>query len=440
MSLKVLIVSSHGMKCGIASYAEVLRSLLDQDFKVSIAALDQSLLRRQERHVIRAGDRHIRSICKSLKEYDVVNLQWEPGLLGYTHGDIIRRFRWLLGAAPKLILTAHTVLHYPKSGLLHWAHTARSQGLRGLLLSRWDTDLARHSYAAIRSRARQGNFALVAHTERDRRFLRDVVGIESTVAHPLSHIRADWPARLARDTPPARKELQSLFPSKRTFVGVFGILSEYKGILAALKALPYFEEDWQLVIYGGVHPTTIRHREAIDPYVSELIKELESKSKAHRIRLGPSGKARTRNPLVDRVAFLGAPDDYEFAVAINAVDVCVFPYLKVGQSASGPVSHAIELGKPTIVTRTSTFIELERYFPKHFEMIDIGNHIQLAQTVKRLVAIPRRKPPLYYSKETLAELYGDLIRRCAGKEMLVSKHERYRDRHESKSGIPAPAE
>jgi hypothetical protein len=36
-----LIVSSHNVKCGIASSAEVLRSLLGREFEVQIAPLDQ---------------------------------------------------------------------------------------------------------------------------------------------------------------------------------------------------------------------------------------------------------------------------------------------------------------------------------------------------------------------------------------------------------------
>jgi glycosyltransferase involved in cell wall biosynthesis len=410
MRLKVLLVSSYKIKCGIACYTEVLRTLLERDFDVTVAVLDQSLLRRTERHVVRTADAHIKAICAQFKDYDVVNIQWEPGLLGCRGADVVRRGRWLLEAADRLILTTHHVYPYPQSGFHHAWLQARHHGVRSLVTHLIDSSVVRAIYADIRKRARAGNFALVAHTERDRRFFRDVVGIDNVFDHPLSHIQAGWRERLAHDTPPARQELQRRFPNKRTFIGVFGFLAEYKGIVTALRAMKYLDDSCQLLVYGGVHPGQIKQRQSIDPYLQALLGELETK---------PAGwSERKPAPLLSKVAFLGAPDDYNFAVAIDAVDLCVFPYLEAGGSGSGPVSHAIELGKPTVLTRTSAFIELEKYFPKHFEMIEVGNHIQLAQTIKRLVSAPKSKPPLYYSNETLAALYGDLICGCAGRQFL----------------------
>jgi glycosyltransferase involved in cell wall biosynthesis len=431
MRLKVLIVSSHKIKCGVANYTDTLSSLLDAEFDVSIAALDQSILRREERHVVRAGDRHIKAICAQFKDYDVVNIQWEPGLLGRRHKDIARRFPWLLAAAKRLILTAHSVMPFPDRTLLGNILFARRHGWRALRDRLRDEALPRRCYAAIRKRARAGHFALVAHTERDRRYFRDVIGIQNTFDHPTSHIHAGWRRRIERDTPTARKELEQLFPGKRKFIGVFGFLSEYKGIATAIKATQYLDEDCQLLIYGGVHPDQIRPWQAINPYLQELVEELERKP-AGASELDPS-------PALDRVAFLGAPDDYDFVLATSAVDVCVFPYLEVGQSASGPAVTAIELGKPTVLTRTHHFIEFEKYFPEHFEMVDIGNYIELAQTIQHLTSEHRAKPPLAYNSETLAQFYGDLIRRCAGEARSMANR-REHELGESEQPLPVAAE
>src|SRR6202035_5784809 len=72
-------------------------------------------------------------------------------------------------------------------------------------------------------------------------------------------------------------------------------------------------------------------------------------------------------------------------------DAVVFPYLEVGQSSSGPISQALELGCRVIASRTHTFIQLSRYHHNiqlsryhHniIEFFDIGNHLELAGRVR----------------------------------------------------------
>src|SRR5438105_15775712 len=69
-------------------------------------------------------------------------------------------------------------------------------------------------------------------------------------------------------------------------------------------------------------------------------------------------------------------------------DAVVFPYLEVGQSSSGPISQALELGCRIIASRTHTFLEFAEYHKDRVEFFDIGNHLELAE---RLVARPQFK-------------------------------------------------
>jgi hypothetical protein len=64
----------------------------------------------------------------------------------------------------------------------------------------------------------------------------------------------------------------------------------------------------------------------------------------------------------------------------------VFPYLEVGQSSSGPISQALELGCRIIASRTHTFLEFAEYHKDAVEFFDIGNHLELAE---RLSARPQ---------------------------------------------------
>lgn len=411
VTLKVLIISSHRTNCGIAAYSEVLKTLLETRFEVTIAPLDQTILKRTEPHVVTAGDQQIRAICDSFGQYDVINLQWEPGLLGGRDLDMARRFEMIIDAADRLLLTVHTAVPYPEGrGPIDFARFVRNRGWRRALKFPFHQRFERLTYNAIEKRTRSPRpFFVATHNKRERDFFKQVARVPNVFDHPLCHLRAGWPSLLEKEGPAVREELSKRFPGKNTFIGVFGFLSEYKGIMTAIKAMRHLGSEYHLLIYGGVHPEAIKPRTSIDPYIKQILEEIE------RAEPGTGGRPKADSDLLGRISFLGAPRaDYDFALAVKAVDICLFPYLEVGQSGSGPASHAIELGKPTILTRTRAFLELEKYFPAQFEMIDVGNYIELAQTIRSLSQTKNTRPQPGYNSKTLANFYGDLISRCAG--------------------------
>jgi hypothetical protein len=82
--------------------------------------------------------------------------------------------------------------------------------------------------------------------------------------------------------------------------------------------------------------------------------------------------------LSERIHFLGAQSDADFLSGMAICDAVVFPYLEVGQSSSGPISQALELGCRVIASRTHTFLQFGRYHQNMIEFFDIGNHLELA--------------------------------------------------------------
>jgi hypothetical protein len=82
--------------------------------------------------------------------------------------------------------------------------------------------------------------------------------------------------------------------------------------------------------------------------------------------------------LSDRIHFLGPQSDADFLSGMAICDSVVFPYLEVGQSSSGPISQALELGCRIIASRTHTFLQFARYHKDLIEFFDIGNHLELA--------------------------------------------------------------
>jgi hypothetical protein len=102
---------------------------------------------------------------------------------------------------------------------------------------------------------------------------------------------------------------------------------------------------------------------------------------------------------------MGAPDDADFLAGMAVCDIVVLPYLEVGQSASGPISQAAELGCRVIASRTHAFPEFARYHPETIEFFDIGNHLELAEriTSRRQYAVRRERPR--YTVETNKAIY-----------------------------------
>jgi hypothetical protein len=63
-------------------------------------------------------------------------------------------------------------------------------------------------------------------------------------------------------------------------------------------------------------------------------------------------------------------------------DVVVLPYMEVGQSSSGPISQAVELGCRVIASRTHAFLGFADYHPDAVEFFDIGNYLELAERIR----------------------------------------------------------
>ena len=82
---------------------------------------------------------------------------------------------------------------------------------------------------------------------------------------------------------------------------------------------------------------------------------------------------------------MGALAEADFLAGMAMCDAVVFPYLEVGQSSSGPISQALELGCRIIASRTHAFLEFAEYHRNAIEFFDIGNHLELAE---RLTAAP----------------------------------------------------
>jgi glycosyltransferase involved in cell wall biosynthesis len=409
---RLAIISTYDQLCGVAAYTRALERQLGDIFDVTVFDLDQDLLRSRHRRVAQLGDRHIKDICAALAGFDAVNLQLEFGILGATTRDICCRLGWLAAAAPRLSVTFHTVRR--PTGFPHADFSKRLGTLKfriaGDILSAFRRNLRLSAgVARMLSRLeRQKPVCIIVHNRRDASDFRHVYGFERVFDHPLVFLSSQDAGSLTADAGRQRFPLLDKLPVESVLVGVFGFLNDYKGFGTAIRALYHLPKTHHLLIFGGIHPNEIAPHQAIHPYLMSLLDEAHVDARPGK---ADNSRARARrsvaNPrdLSARVHFMGTPEDDDFLAGMAICDAVVFPYLEVGQSASGPISQALELGRRIIASRTRTFLEFAAYHPRKVEFFDIGNHLELAN---RILARPQygatREHP-HYSVETNKAIY-----------------------------------
>jgi glycosyltransferase involved in cell wall biosynthesis len=394
------IVSTSSKLCGIAAYTAALRRQLADAFDITVFDLDQYLLRSPYRRVRRLGDRHIKEICRAIRRFDVVNLQLEYGTLGRYSHDIYRRFCWLTEAAPRLSVTFHTLLMPP--GFDTTGFLKALAMLRFKTAARMQADFRRtrklsHGIARqLRRIQRHKQVSAIVHNRRDLHDARYLYGVRQVFDHPLSYLGAGEVEAIRGDASRDRFAMLADLPNDAVLIGVFGFLNEYKGIGTAIEALQYLPANHHLLIFGGVHPHEIVSHQPRHPYISSLFDNAYMDTTLYD-RLSGSG-AGDAPPLVvgadqglrellgahprdlsARIHFMGALAEPDFLRGMAVCDAVVFPYLEVGQSSSGPISQALELGCRIVASRTHTFLEFAEYHANAIEFFDIGNHLELAE-------------------------------------------------------------
>lgn len=403
---RLAVISTYNELCGIAAYTRCLEKQLDDVFDVTVFDLNQFLLRNNHRRVRKLGDRHIQEICREIREYDAVNLQLEHGTLGLSCHDIYRRFGWIVRSSPRISVTFHTIFNseafnyreYFKDVLkfnLVRAAELRSSYLRTHLLS-----------AGIVNRLRRAQrfkpVSIIVHTRRDLAQMKFVHGMRNVFDHPLSFLSDADADNIRRAASRSKFTILDQIPKDSRLVGVFGFLGRYKGFDTVIRALHHLPREYHLLIFGGVHPNEIKPHQPIDPVVSSLFeagyvdttiaeRRIDRGAGAPAVSVAVDGSMRDLlighpKDLSQRIHFLGATGDSDFLSGMAICDTVVFPYLEVGQSSSGPISQALELGCRVVASRTHTFLQLNRYHRDMIEFFDIGNHLELAA---RILARPQ---------------------------------------------------
>ena len=423
---RLALISSPDDLCGIAAYTRSLQKQLSEVFEVTVFDLDQYLLRSTHGRIRKFGDRHIQDICREIREYDAVNLQLEHGTLGRASRDIHRRFSWILRAAPRLSVTFHTVFQCEPFNYREYFREMLRRNFARAMAMKAQYNREHLLSAGLASRLRRAQrfkpVSLIVHTRRDLWQMKFAHGMRNVYDHPLAFLSAAEAADIRRTVSRRRFAVLDDVPNEARLIGVFGFLGRYKGFDTAVKALHHLPKDHHLLIFGGVHPNEIKLHQPIDPVVSSLFDAgYVDTSVAEQIRTNTAGTvpavsvavdSSMRDLLIDhpkdlseRIHFMGAQNDPDFLAGMAICDAVVFPYLEVGQSSSGPISQALELGCRVIASRTHTFFQLARYHHNMLEFFDIGNHLELAGCIRARPQFERREHLPAFNVETNKAVY-----------------------------------
>lgn len=417
---KIAIISTYDDLCGIAGYTRALERQLRPYVDLQVFDLDQYYMRSKFRRIQYLADAEIKRIAAQLSQFDSVNIQLEHGTLGITTKQIIRRFQILANAAPSLTVTFHTVLIGDPNPLAAVWNTLASRKIRNVdkvidveIRSR---TMARGIQRHLRRLQRIKPVSVIVHTKRDMRLMKDLYRLDNVYHHPLSFVSPEEAVAIRTQADRKRMPLLEALPLDARLVGTFGFLSPYKGFETAIQALQILPEDHHLLIFGGVHPQGIQREETVNQYIKKLLRltRIGQAAVDHLsevdMKIGFVGDVKQLfdqhpNSLRGRVHFMGALSDDEFCSAMALCETAIFPYIEVGQSSSGPISIALEMGSRVIASRTNAFRSFGRYHEGKVEFFDIGNYAELATRISARGANSGKVPELSYTTRTNTRLY-----------------------------------
>jgi glycosyltransferase involved in cell wall biosynthesis len=373
--LKLAIISSYSESCGNAAFTRVLHDSIERyapDFEVEVVELNLRLLQSIDGAVRKKGDAHIGEICKTLANFDMVNVQMEAGLYGTFPSDIVGRFKRILGANKNTSVT----LHSPR--LIGTDQSNSRRGIKKLLkldILGGLRDLIGDRYANVHVNINkkivlasiQSNARLIVHTTRAQKQISDFFGYDNVVVHPLKIVADDFSPRES-----VLKDIaaQSNFDSEDVLVGMFGYISAYKGHTDALKALSVLPKNYKLLIFGRQHPQTLKANGSVDEYINSLVYQ-----------------ATTQKRLRGRVFFMGELDDQSFQDVASGVDIAWLPYYENGQDGSGIASICVDLCPRVLCSTSFAFDELFKLIKyRNVRRFDIGNYLEMASKTKMLLS------------------------------------------------------
>lgn len=356
--MRIAIVSSYKLECGIARFSEILHRSLSVTHDVTVLELPPAALKKSFGATLDGANRFIQDLCEKLKGYDAVSVQCEYGLFADSISLAVDRISKILLANKNSTITFHTVINRSSSvendfpSWWRWIARPRTTA-RGYLKGTRLVATAKSELKLLRL-IKNHKIKVIVHTETTKAVLIQKFGLTNVECHPLCYTHHVERRAYVHDA--CRLELiekLNLAPEDK-MVGVFGFFGAYKGFDYAIKCIARLGDDFKLLVFSGLHPNAIRNSD------TDQIDELIALAK--------------KNKVLDRVFFMGNVDDEAMYKAIAGVDFSWLPYREVGQEASAICSEVSELSRRVIASRNLAFIDYMKFnLRDDYEFFEIGN-------------------------------------------------------------------
>lgn len=393
---RLAIVSSYSDLCGNASYTKALEKGLQKYFDVTVISLNVELIRRGD---LKTVNLYIDAICRQVEMFDYVNIQFEAGLFGTDINSIKKNFFRIAKACKKTVITMHRFqMKEALPGIIPLIKHLLNRELKPYINSIRKV-LANNRYVPLYEKVisfcKNKNIPIIVHTPRDSDLIKIRLKYDNVFDHPLCFYDQSYIQSIATNYTRQDYCQHLSLNENKTYIGIFGFISKYKGHETAIQALQFLPENYELIIFGTQHPHTITEEETINKDIKNIIDLIK--------KLNLSNRVKFHRPL----------DDEEFLKLLLRCDFNILPYLEVKQGGSAIAALSLETNSNTIFSQNRAFFELEKYAPSAFKMFSIGNYLELAHAI-----LSYRKdnytPHLmkYHEKfniHTSAELYKKLL-------------------------------
>jgi glycosyltransferase involved in cell wall biosynthesis len=357
--MKIAIVSTHKIECGIARFSEIVsKGLVESGHDVTIFELPPHELKASFGGTVEGANNFIEKVCEDLKSFDAVSVQCEYSLFADSMPVSVRRIKKILLANTNTTITLHTVINRSSSAdapfpsLVRWVgaplRTVKAY-VRAITVS-----MSAKTELNLFNFIKKNDIKVIVHTETTKSILQQRFRMKNVECHPLCYTsekdKTEFAHELCRIELIDRLDLDT----HAKLVGVFGFFGGYKGFDYAIKCISRLPEDYKLLIFSGYHPNSIR---ASDTSHGEQLMDLARKLK-----------------VLDRVYFMGSVDDMTLYRAVAGVDYSWLPYREVGQEASAICSEVAELSRRMLVSRNFAFLDYMRFgLREDYEFFEIGN-------------------------------------------------------------------
>jgi len=399
---KLALISTWKTACGIAAFAHKMVPGLEEKFDVDVFPLDQSIIKANEKKIVKLGDKLINEIAVKLKNYDLVNIQFEPGIFGNSPKDIFRRLFKLIDNSPKCYITFHTIKQGTKFRYAALTKLAITKPIKAI--DYWNNRGLDVQYIKMYDKLNTSKYSHVFchyHTKSAQRYVNVRYKNIKTINFPLTFISAEDKKKYKANAANDRQWIIDKYdlPQDSKIISCYGFISKYKGFDTVINTLFQLPKEYKLCIFGAVHPNSIKLFGSTDEYLDDLLGQISRKEKGipdivetlidsdKELSFSLQDVKKLYQEPTDqdqkgRVVFGGSLDDDDFERAINGSDINVMSYMEVGQTSSGPIALSLDLSKNTISTYNKCFLQLKKYAPNCFDMFDIGNHLQLKKLIE----------------------------------------------------------